>query len=157
MTHPETQIVVDDRLPAIHLSREFAATPAQVFRAHTDADLVAQWLGPRDLEMTVHTWDCRTGGAYRYTHRRGTDEYGFHGSFHDVRPCELIVQTFAFDGMPDSVALERMVFTDLRDGRTLLTSTSLGDSFEARDQHLVNGMEPGIVASFERLDELLAR
>ena len=157
MTHPETQIVVDDRLPAIHLSREFAATPAQVFRAHTDGELVAQWLGPRDLEMTVHTWDCRTGGSYRYTHRRGTDEYGFHGSFHEVRPGELIVQTFAFDGMPDSVALERLVLTDLGDGRTLLTSTSLGDSFEARDQHIANGMEQGIIDSFERLDEMLAR
>ena len=71
--------------------------------------------------MTVHEWDCRTGGAYSYTHRRGEDAYGFHGSFHDVRPGELIVQTFAFDGMPDAVALERLTFTDLGDGRTLLT------------------------------------
>ena len=157
MTGIETQIVVDDRVPAIHLTRTFAATPAQVFRAHSDPELVAQWLGPRDLEMTVHVWDCRTGGAYRYTHRRGTDEYGFHGSFHDVRPAELIVQTFAFDGMPDAVALERLRFTDLGDGRTLLRSTSLGESFEARDQHIVNGMEQGIVQSFDRLDELLAR
>ena len=156
MTHLETQIVVDDRVPAIHLTREFAASPAQVFRAHSDAALVAQWLGPRDLEMTVHEWDCRTGGAYSYTHRRGEDAYGFHGSFHDVRPGELIVQTFAFDGMPDAVALERLTFTDLGDGRTLLSSTSLGESFEARDQHIANGMEQGIVQSFERLDELLA-
>lgn len=156
MTQSETQIVVDDRVPAIHLTREFAASPAQVFRAHSDAALVAQWLGPRDLEMTVHEWECRTGGAYRYTHRRGDDAYGFHGSFHDVRPGELIVQTFAFDGMPDAVALERLTFTDLGDGRTLLRSTSLGESFEARDQHIANGMEQGIVQSFERLDELLA-
>jgi uncharacterized protein YndB with AHSA1/START domain len=152
----ETRIVVDDRVPAIHLTREFAATPAQVFRAHSDPDLVARWLGPRDLAMEVHTWDCRTGGAYRYTHRRGEDAYGFHGSFHDVRPAELIVQTFAFDGMPDAVALERLTFTDLGDGRTLLRSTSLGESFDARDQHIANGMEQGIVQSFERLDELLA-
>ena len=30
-------------------------------------------------------------------------EYGFYGSFHEVRPAELIVQTFTFDGMPDGV------------------------------------------------------
>ena len=41
MTHLETRIVVDDRVPAIHLTREFAASPAQVFRAHSDPALVA--------------------------------------------------------------------------------------------------------------------
>ena len=155
-TQHDTEIVVDERVPAIHITRDFDATPTQVFRAHSDPELLVQWLGPRDLEMSVEQLDCRTGGAYRYTHRRGKDVFGFHGSFHDVRPGELIVQTFAWDGMPDAVALERLTFTDLGDGRTRLQSTSLGASFEARDQHIANGMEHGIREGYERLDELLA-
>jgi uncharacterized protein YndB with AHSA1/START domain len=155
-TRRATRIEVDERVPAIRITRDFDATPAQVFRAHSDPELLVRWLGPRDLEMTVHHLDCRTGGSYRYTHRRGDEEYGFHGSFHDVRPGELIVQTFAFDGMPDAVALERMTFTDLGDGRTRLHAVSLGESFEARDQHIANGMEHGVVEGYERLDEVLA-
>jgi uncharacterized protein YndB with AHSA1/START domain len=155
-TH-ETEIVADPTVPLIRITRDFDAPPAKVFRAHTDPDLVVQWLGPRDLEMTIEHFECRTGGSYRYTHRRGDDEFHFHGCFHDVRPSELIVQTFTFDGEPDSVALERMVFEDLGDGRTRVIGTSLVDSFEGRDAFMASGMDVGVREGFERLDEVLAR
>jgi uncharacterized protein YndB with AHSA1/START domain len=74
-----------------------------------------------------------------------------------VRPEELIVQTFTFEGMPDSVALEKVVLEDLGNGRTRLVATSLGDSFEARDAMVASGMEQGIVEGYERLDEVLAQ
>jgi uncharacterized protein YndB with AHSA1/START domain len=155
-TTRETQITADPDVPLIRITREFDAPPAKVFRAHTDPDLVAQWLGPRDLEMRIDHYDCRTGGSYRYVHVRDDEEYGFHGSFHEVRPSDFIVQTFTFEGEPDGVALERLVLEDLGDGRTRLTATSLVDSFEARDAVLASGMEEGIRQSYERLDELLA-
>jgi uncharacterized protein YndB with AHSA1/START domain len=155
-TTRETQITADPDVPLIRITREFDAPPAKVFRAHTDPDLVAQWLGPRDLEMRIDHYDCRTGGSYRYVHVRDDEEYGFHGSFHEVRPSDFIVQTFTFEGEPDGVALERLVLEDLGDGRTRLTATSLVDSFEARDAVLASGMEEGIHQSYERLDELLA-
>ncbi len=154
-TH-ETEITVDARVPLVRITRDFDAPPAKVFRAHTDPDLVAQWLGPRRLEMRIDHFDCRTGGSYRYVHVSDGDEFGFHGSFHEVRPSELIVQTFTFEGEPDGVALERMVFEDLGDGRTRLTGTSLVDSFEARDAFVASGMEEGVREGYERLDELLA-
>ena len=154
-TH-ETEIVADPNVPLVRIVREFDAPPEKVFRAHTDPDLLVQWLGPRDLEMRVETFDCRTGGEYRYVHIRGDDEFGFHGSFHEVRPSEVIVQTFTFDGMPDSVSLERLVLEDLGDGRTRLTATSLVDSFESRDAFLASGMDVGVREGYERLDEVLA-
>jgi len=151
-----TRIDLGTDLPTIVITREFDAPRSKVFRAHTDPDLVRRWLGPRGLEMTVDRWDCRTGGEYRYIHSRNGEEYAFHGSFHEVRPEQLIVQTFTFEGMPDSVALEKVVLEDLGDGRTRLVATSLGDSFEARDAMVASGMEQGIVEGYERLDEVLA-
>jgi uncharacterized protein YndB with AHSA1/START domain len=153
----ETEIAIDPDVPLVRITREFDAPVDKVFRAHTDPELVTQWLGPRDLEMHIDHYDCRTGGAYRYLHVRGDEEYGFHGSFHEVRPSELIVQTFTFEGVPDGVALERMTFEDLGDGRTRLVGTSLVDSFEDRDAFVSSGMEGGIKEGYERLDELLAR
>ena len=155
-TH-ETQIISDPHVPLVRIIREFDAPPAKVFRAHTDPGLVAQWTGPRSLEMRIEHYDCRTGGSYRYVMTRDGDEFGFHGCFHEVRPAEVIVQTFTFEGQPDSVALERMVFEDLGDGRTRLTGTSLVDSFEGRDAFVASGMEQGVREGYERLDELLAR
>jgi len=156
-TTRETTIEADPTVPLVRITREFDAPPAKVFRAHTDPELVVQWLGPRGLEMRIDHYDCRTGGSYRYLHIRGDEEYAFHGSFHEVRPSELIVQTFTFEGMPDGVALERLVLEELDGGRCRLVGTSLCDSFEDRDAMLSSGMDVGIREGYERLDEVLAR
>ena len=156
-TNPhETQIAVDPDVPLVRITREFDAPPEKVFRAHTDRDLVVHWLGPRRHEMLIDHYDCRTGGSYRYVHASDGNEFGFHGSFHEVRPSQLIVQTFTFEGMPDGVALQRVVFENLAGGRTRLTTTSLVDSFEERDAFVASGMEDGVREGYERLDELLA-
>ncbi|SFP96579.1 Uncharacterized conserved protein YndB, AHSA1/START domain [Geodermatophilus dictyosporus] len=152
----ETQIVADPDVPLVRITREFDAPPSRVFRAHTDPELLVRWLGPRGLEMRIDSFDCRPGGSYRYVHSDANGEYAFRGCFHDVRPDELIVQTFTFEGAPDGVALEKLVLEDLGNGRTRLTATSLVDSFEGRDAFLASGMETGVVEGYERLDEVLA-
>ena len=152
----ETQITVDTAVPLVRITREFDAPPEKVFRAHTDPKLVSRWLGPRRHEMLIDHYDCRTGGSYRYVHASDGNEYGFHGSFHEVRPAQLIVQTFTYEGIPEGVALQRVVFEDLDGGRTRLTTTSLVDSFAERDAFVASGMEGGVREGYERLDELLA-
>jgi len=153
-TH-ETEIIIDPDVPLVRIVREFDAPPEKVFRAHTDPDLFARWNGPRGMETRYDHFDCRTGGSYRYVMTRDDDEFGFRGCFHEVRPSELIVQTFTYEGFPDGVSLERLVLEDLGDGRSRLTGTSLVDSFEARDAFVASGMETGIREGYEKLDELL--
>ena len=153
----ETQIVVDPKVPLVRIIREFDAPREKVFRAHTDPDLLVHWLGPRRHEMRIDHHDCRTGGSYRYVHASDGNEFWFRGCFHEVRPSELIVQTFTYEGFPDGVALERLALEDLGDGRTRLVATSLVDSFEGRDAFLASGMEAGVHEMYQRLDELLAR
>ncbi len=153
----QTEITADADVPLVRITREFDAPPEKVFRAHTEPELFAQWVGPRGYAMTLHHFDCRTGGAYRYEHGNGDGEvYAFRGCFHEVRPNETIVQTFTFEGFPDGVALERLVLEDIGNGRTRLTVTSLVDSFEARDAFVASGMESGVREGYEKLDELLA-
>jgi uncharacterized protein YndB with AHSA1/START domain len=154
-TH-ETDIEVDQDVPLVRITREFDAPVDKVFRAHTDPDLFARWNGPNGTEMTIDHFDCGTGGSYRYEIAHDGAAYGFRGSFHEVRPGELIVQTFTFEGMPDGVALEKLQFEDLGGGRTRLVTTSLVDSFEGRDGFVASGMEVGIREGYERLDALLA-
>ncbi|SNR70141.1 SRPBCC family protein [Blastococcus mobilis] len=155
--HHETQIVADPDVPLVRITREFDAPRKLVFRAHTDPELVAQWMGPNSTQNRIDHWDCRTGGSWRHVSIQEGQEYGFYGSFHEVRPDELIVQTFTLEGMPDGVALEKLVLEDLGDGRTRLTATSLVDSFADRDAFVASGMEVGVNEGYEKLDELLAR
>lgn len=151
----KTEIILDEKVPLVRIVREFDAPPEKVFRAHTDPDLLSRWLGPRDLTMTVDHYECRTGGAYRYLHSRGDEEYAFYGSFHEVREPDTIVQTFTYEGFPDSVSLERLTLEELDGGRCRLVATSLVDSFEARDAFVASGMEQGIREGYEKLDEVL--
>ena len=96
----------------IRITREFAATPEQVFRAHTDPDLYARWVGPDDMTTKIDHWEARNGGSWRFVNLRDGEEYAFRGCFHTVTP-ERIVQTFTWEGMPDDVSLETLRFEDL--------------------------------------------
>ena len=153
------RIEADPEIPIIRITRDFEATPAQLFGAHTDPDLYARWVGPDDLSTRVEHWDARRGGSWRFVNIREaegeTEEYAFRGCFHEVRD-DRIVQTFTFEGMPDAVSLETLTFEDLGDGWTRLHAQSLVDSFEAREGMLASGMETGIQEGYEKLDALLA-
>ena len=150
----ETAIEADPRLPVIRTTRDFAATPEQLFRAHTDPALFARWVGPNAMATRIEHWDACTGGSWRYVSVDDGKEYGFHGSFHEVRPGR-IVQTVTFEGNPDGVALETLWFEDLTDGYARLRTQSLVDSFEGRDAMLRSGMEVGVDEGYARLDRML--
>jgi uncharacterized protein YndB with AHSA1/START domain len=154
-TYTEAAIEADPTVPAIHIYRDFDATPEQLFRAHTDPELFARWIGPGNRRTTLTHWDPTDGGGFRYQMSDGDDVQSFRGSFHTVRP-DRIVQTFTWEGMPDAVSLETMTFEDLGNGRTRLHGQSLCDSFEGRDAWLRSGMEAGVNEGYAKLDALLA-
>jgi uncharacterized protein YndB with AHSA1/START domain len=155
-THPQTEITADPATPTIVITREFDAPPSKVFRAHTDRDLVVQWLGPNGTTNRIDRWEPRTGGSWRYVSELGGQEFGFYGSFHEIRPDERIVQTFTYEGVPDAVNLEILTLIDLGGGRTRLVAQSVYDSIDSRDGMVASGMETGVVDGYERLDGLLA-
>jgi len=150
-------LTVPEGLPFIDLEREFDHPVAEVFQAHKDPDLVAQWLRPRRLRLSVEQYDFRTGGSYRYTHT-GPDgvDHVFSGVFHAVRKDDVAIQTFEYDGYPDVVSIEFLTFEDL-DGRTRLSVHAVYPTMEARDGMAQSGMEGGLSEAYEQLDELLAR
>jgi uncharacterized protein YndB with AHSA1/START domain len=142
--------------PFVEVTREFAATPAQLFKIMTDRDLVAEWLGPRNLDATVEEYDVRPGGTYRYIHRDDSGEYAFRGVFHTVEQDKLVIQTFEWEGAPGEVCLEKMTLEPTDNG-VRLHQQSVFPSVDARDQSIEYGMENGINDSMDRLAELLAK
>lgn len=150
----EATIEADPKVPIIHITRDFHGSPAQLMAAHTDPDLFARWVGPNGLDTTIDVWDARDGGEWRYTAIADGAEHGFRGCFHQITDTR-IVQTFTYEGMPDSVSLETLWFEDLGDGVTRLHAQSLVDSFEGRDAWLASGMELGVNEGYAKLDALL--
>ena len=154
-TLTEARIEADPRVPVIRITRDFTATPEQLLRAHTDPELFARWVGPDSVGTRIEHWDARTGGSWRFVNTRDGEEYGFHGSFHEIG-ADRIVQTITYEGDPDGVALETLRFEDLGDGRTRLHTQSLVDSFEGRDAWLRSGMEVGVNEGYAKLDRLIS-
>ncbi|PVZ56297.1 SRPBCC family protein [Arthrobacter sp. H-02-3] len=143
-------------LPFIDFERDFDFPVSEVFRAHRDPELVAQWLGPRRMRMSIDHYDFRTGGSYRYTHTAPDGSaYVFSGVFHTVRENDFAIQTFEFDGYPDVVSLDSMTFVDLGGGRSRLIGHAVYPSVEARDGMAQSGMEGGMSEGYDRLEEVL--
>jgi len=146
-------------VPFVDYDREFDVPVGDLYRAHADPGLYRRWIGPRGLETRIDVHDCRTGGSYRFMQRGrdGGEEYAFRGVFHTVRPGELIVQTFEYEGWPDVVTLEHIRFEELPGGRSRLVGRSVHPSLESRERYLATGMETGMAEGYDQLEELLAR
>ena len=159
-TKNQTKVTAEPGKQELFITREFDAPRELVFKAHTDPDLYARWVGPRDLTMTLETFEPVSGGRWRFIQKdKDGNEFGFHGVNHDVTAPERIIGTFEFEGLPESghVMLETTQFEALPEGRTRVTSQSVFQSIEDRDGMVAAGMETGVVEGFERLDKILEK
>jgi uncharacterized protein YndB with AHSA1/START domain len=153
----KTVITAEPGIPRIIVTREFDAPRELVFRAYTDPGLLVQWLGPRDLKLSIDRYDVRDGGRWRYVHTDAQgNAYSAHGVFHGEPSPEGIVQTTEFEGAPGHVKLDITTFED-RGSTTLVRTVSAFSSVEDRDTMIASGMERGVLDSGERLDALLAK
>jgi uncharacterized protein YndB with AHSA1/START domain len=141
----------------IVLTRVFNASRREIFDAFTKPELVRRWLlGPPGWSMPVCEIDLRVGGAYQYVWRHTSGrEMGMGGVFREITPQQRTVCTELYDDpWYPSEALTTTSLVERR-GVTTLTTAILYVSKEARDKVLKSGMESGVAASYDRLDEML--
>ena len=142
----------------IAIVRAFDAPRKLVFDAFTKPELVKQWLlGPDGWSMPVCEIDLKVGGKYRYVWRRDKDgtEMGMGGVYREIVTPERLVATEKFDqSWYPGEAVGTFVLVE-QGGKTTLTQTILYQSREARDGVLKSDMKKGIVASYDRLADLL--
>ena len=140
------------------VTRRFAAPPELVYRAHTEAALIQQWmLGPDGWTMPVCINDARPGGKIRYEWTNGNGQ-GFYltGEFVELMPFSRIVHVERMhlpDPTPDNHVETR--FEPDGDG-TLMTMRMTVPSAEVRAAMLATGMEHGMEAGYARLEEMFA-
>ncbi len=92
---PDTNIIIPADLPQVIIEREFAAPAQLVLRTHLEPELLAEWLGPREMTLTVERYETHHGGTWRYVHRGPSgEEHAFRGVFHGRPSAAGIVQTF---------------------------------------------------------------
>ncbi len=144
----------------IVITREFNAPRTLVWDAMSKPELLKRWLfGPPGWEMTVCEDEQRVGGGFRWEWK-GPDGMGMmmSGVYRELTPPERCVRTERFESgcfPPMGEQIATLVLTDQGGERTRLTLTVLYPSKEARDGALAGGMDKGLSAGYERLDEIL--
>lgn len=142
----------------ITATRVINAPRTLVWEAHTNPEHIRHWImGPEEgWTMPVGEIDLRPGGCWHYVRRQNNGtEMGMGGEFLEVEPPERLVQTESWGG-DWSETTNTTVFTE-EDGKTTVTITIRYLSKEARDRVYAAGMEEGWMASYDRLDDYLAR
>ena len=157
MTHSgkaEVTLPTDDQIKVV---REFDAPANLVYRAVTEPELVKRWWGARRGAMTVAEIDLRVGGKWRYVMDASNgQEVGFHGEFREIVPNERIVQTEAYEGIPDpdeSANVNTMTLVEA-DGRTTMELLIQCVGKESRDMQIASGMEEGMQESYDDLEDV---
>lgn len=141
----------------IEVKRFFAAPRELVFLAWTKPELVKRWnFGPDGWSLATCEIDLAAGGAIRYVwkHQDGAT-MEMRGAFREIVAPERLVHTETFDD--DWTGGATTVTTRFAEdpGGTIVTTTILFASQEARDAARGFGMEKGMARGFERLAEVL--
>lgn len=91
----------------VRLHRVFAAPPARLFKAFTDADAMAKWLPPNGFTGKVHSIDARVGGKYRmsFTNFSSGKSHSFGGEYLEFVPGERLryLDRFEDPGLPGTM------------------------------------------------------
>jgi uncharacterized protein YndB with AHSA1/START domain len=136
-------------------SRDFAASPALLWRALTEPALVPRWLGSDANPMIQCDTDLREGGAFRWVWRHDGNDTGVSGRFLTVDAPRKLVNTERFD--QDWTGGETTVtqtLTEIAPQATRLHMTIRYTSPAARDAAGPE-MERGLAAHYAQLDRLL--
>jgi uncharacterized protein YndB with AHSA1/START domain len=114
--------------PAVRLESTIPASPAQVYRAWLDPELLVRWMAPGTYTVTRAEVDEQAGGHFRIWHAdpSGTAAGGFDSELAELIPGQRIVFRWGFVGPQwrDGAAFDSVLTVTLReapDGGTVLT------------------------------------
>jgi uncharacterized protein YndB with AHSA1/START domain len=153
----QTEILDDTH---VRITRLIDGPRELVWRAHTEPELMTQWLlGPDGWRMTVCEIDPSVGGHYRYAWEPvdGTpgEPFGFDGETLLSEPPVRAVTTEHMTGTDFPATLNDMSLYE-EDGATLITLLIEYPDSQTRDMVLATGMTEGMESSYRRLESVLA-
>ncbi len=152
--------------------REFAAPRELVWRAWTEAGMVAKWWGPHVFTATA-AMDVRAGGKYRFVMHGMGAEHPLIGEYLEVARPERLVMTMDHSELPaewhDMVSPGRdkskpgrldavltLELEEMGEARTRMTIRIRFESAEVVERLKKIGMAQGWVETLEKLEKALA-
>ena len=146
----KTKIIAEEGKQELFISREFDLPVELLFRAHSEPEIIEQWMGTKVVKFENYKY----GGYLFETSTPNGNKFRFSGTIHDFVPGKKIIRTFEFESMPFGVQLELLEFEQLTENTSRLTIQSIYQSAMHRDEHLKLPFAYGINMAHNRLEEV---
>jgi uncharacterized protein YndB with AHSA1/START domain len=147
----KTKINAVDGKQELVITRAFDLPLELLFKAHTEPEIVEQWMGTKVLKL-----ENKNHGSYQYetTDPKG-NKHGFNGTIHEFVPNQKITRTFEMSNTPFGIQLEFYEFEKMTDDTSKLTMHVVYKSVEIRDQILKLPFAQGINMAHNRLQDIV--
>lgn len=149
----KTKVYAENDRQELTIIRDFDLPVHVLFKAYTDAELLAQWMGTKVLKLD----HCHHGGyAFETSDAAGRVVFKANGTIHDIVPDKKIVRTFEMENAPFDVQLEFLEFEALSADTSRLNMHVIYRSVALRDAQLKMPFAYGINMAHDRLQEIVA-
>lgn len=147
----KTQITAIDGKQELVITREFDLPIHLLFKAYTEPELVAQWMGTNVIKL-----ECKKHGSYQFvtTDPKG-NKHCFNGVIHDYLLDQRIIRTFEMENTSFPVQLEFLDFERLTSNTSKLTIKIIYKSAYDRDETLKLPFAIGINLAHNKLQEIV--
>lgn len=148
----KTKIHAEDGKQELTIVREFDLPVELLFKAYTEPEIVAQWMGTKVLKLE----NKKHGGwQFQTSDPHGNVVFQANGTIHEFTPDQKITRTFEMENSPFETQLEFLEFESLTDGTSKLTMQIIYRSIELRDKQLQLPFAQGINMAHNRLQEIV--
>lgn len=153
--------IADKEKNTLTIRRGFMAGRSLVWDCYTKRELLDQWFAPKPLTTKTKSMDFREGGHWHYAmvEPNGTEHWGLT-EYVKIKPKDYYTALDAFsdaDGTinKDLPRAEWLVAFKDKGKNALVETTATYQSLADLEQVIQMGMEQGMMATLEKLDELL--
>lgn len=150
----KTHVHAEDGKQELMITREFDLPVELLFKAHSDPEIFAQWMGTNVLKL-----EGKKHGSWQFETSDPTGKVVFraNGVFHEFIPNRRITRTFEMENTPFDAQLEFLEFEKLTESTSKLTMHIVYRSLALRDQMLRMPFAQGLNMAHNRLQDVVSK
>jgi uncharacterized protein YndB with AHSA1/START domain len=147
----KTKVNAEEGKQDLTITREFDLPLELLFKAYSEPELVAQWMGTNVLKF-----DNKKHGSYQFeTLYQGNVVFRANGVIHEFIHNQKITRTFEMETAAFGVQLEIHQFEKITDNTSKIIIHTIFESIAVRDQLLKLPFLQGINMAHNRLQEIV--
>jgi len=155
----KTKVNAEEGIQDLMITREFDLPVELLFKAHSDPELIEQWMSNPYATAKALKFEGKKHGSYQLesTDANGKVVFKSNGTFHEFIPNKKITRTFEMENAPMGVQLEIYEFEKLTDNTSKLNMHVIFESVAIRDQLLKMPFAQGLNMAHDRIQEVMGK